>query len=65
MPTTGSLGDANCNVEAVEFANSAQLSSILTQLLNSTYFRLFKVRRRAPAGVSNLPVPKTLTGSVS
>jgi hypothetical protein len=45
--SAGSLGDANCNVEAVEFANSAQLSSILTQLLNSTYFRLFKVSGRA------------------
>jgi hypothetical protein len=44
-------------VEAVEFANSAQLSSILTQLLNSTYFRLFKVWRRAAVGVWNLPVP--------
>lgn len=44
----GNLDDANCNVEAVEFANSAQLSSIFEELLNTSYFRLFKVRVPAP-----------------
>ena len=39
----GPLEDTTCNVEAVEFANSVQLSSILKELLNTTYFRLFKV----------------------
>jgi hypothetical protein len=36
--------DATCNVEAVETANTAQLNTILMQLSNTTYFRLWKVK---------------------
>ena len=39
---TGPLEDAKCNVENVESANSEQLNSLLMELTNTTYFRLFK-----------------------
>ena len=39
----GSLEDTKCNVEVVQEANAAQLSSIFGALLNSTFFRLFRV----------------------
>lgn len=39
----GSVGDAACDVEDVENANEAQLHSILHELTNTTYFRLFQV----------------------
>jgi hypothetical protein len=50
LPCIGHVEDTRCNVEAVEFANSAQLSSILEELLNTTYFRLFKVRPQFSTG---------------
>ena len=39
----GAVGDASCDVEDVESANEAQLHSILSELTNTTYFRLFQV----------------------
>ena len=39
----GAVGDASCDVEDVEGANEAQLHSILSELTNTTYFRLFQV----------------------
>ena len=39
----GAVGDAACDVEDVENANEAQLHSILNELTNTTYFRLFQV----------------------
>ena len=39
----GAVGDATCDVEDVERANEAQLHSILSELTNTTYFRLFQV----------------------
>eukprot|EP00398_MALV-I-01_sp_L67-1_P000866 gene866-51_t len=39
----GSLEDTKCNVEVVQEANAAPLSSIFGALLNSTFFRLFRV----------------------
>eukprot|EP00899_Mesostigma_viride_P015520 jgi/Mesvir1/2396/Mv22140-RA.1 len=39
----GYIEDATCNVQAVEQANRAQLHSILEDLVNTTYFRLFKI----------------------
>jgi len=39
----GAVGDAACDVEEVERANEAQLHSILSELTNTTYFRLFQV----------------------
>ena len=39
----GAVGDATCDVEEVERANEAQLHSILSELTNTTYFRLFQV----------------------
>ncbi|KAJ9468581.1 Fumarate reductase [Diplonema papillatum] len=35
--------DIKCSVEDVEIANSRQLYSILNEVVNTTYFRLFKV----------------------
>ena len=46
---TGPLEDAKCNVENVESANSEQLNSLLMELTNTTYFRLFKVDLSANA----------------
>jgi flavocytochrome c len=40
---SGPVEDANCNVENVESANDDQLNSILMELTNRTYFRLYKV----------------------
>ena len=40
---SGTVGDANCNVETVETANDDQLNSILMELTNTTFFRLYKV----------------------
>ena len=40
---TGPLEDAKCNVEDVEIANTQQLSALLNDLANSTYFRLFQI----------------------
>jgi len=48
---TGPLEDAKCNVEDVEIANTQQLSALLNDLANSTYFRLFQI---------NLEVDETL-----
>ena len=39
----GSLEDTKCNVEVVQEANAVQLASIFGALLNSTFFRLFRV----------------------
>eukprot|EP01125_Pyxidicula_operculata_P001058 TRINITY_DN1093_c2_g1_i1.p1 TRINITY_DN1093_c2_g1~~TRINITY_DN1093_c2_g1_i1.p1 ORF type:complete len:1151 (-),score=306.48 TRINITY_DN1093_c2_g1_i1:55-3507(-) len=39
----GKLEDALCNVEQVDLANIQQLHSILKELENTTYFRLFHV----------------------
>ena len=39
----GSVGDASCDVKDVEGANEAQLHSILSELTNTTFFRLFQV----------------------
>eukprot|EP00740_Mantoniella_antarctica_P008721 CAMPEP_0181370030 /NCGR_PEP_ID=MMETSP1106-20121128/13157_1 /TAXON_ID=81844 /ORGANISM="Mantoniella antarctica, Strain SL-175" /LENGTH=134 /DNA_ID=CAMNT_0023486693 /DNA_START=246 /DNA_END=646 /DNA_ORIENTATION=+ len=39
----GEVGDARCNVEEVELANEQQLSQILRELTDTTYFRLFQV----------------------
>jgi len=43
MCIEGPLGDAECSAEAVERANSEQLHSILQELTNTTFFRLFRV----------------------
>uniref|UniRef100_A0A7S3STQ9 FAD-dependent oxidoreductase 2 FAD-binding domain-containing protein n=1 Tax=Emiliania huxleyi TaxID=2903 RepID=A0A7S3STQ9_EMIHU len=40
---TGPLVDAQCNVETVEEANSAQLHALLTELSETTFFRLVHV----------------------
>lgn len=40
---SGPLDDAQCDVNAVEEANSKQLHSILTELDDSTYFRLMHI----------------------
>ena len=40
---TGPLDDAQCDVNAVEAANTKQLHSILEELANSTYFRLMHI----------------------
>ena len=42
-PPTGEVGDAKCNVEEVEAANERQLHGLLSELTNTTYFRLFQV----------------------
>jgi hypothetical protein len=41
---SGPVDDAKCDVEMVEGANAAQLHSLLMELSNSTFFRLFKVK---------------------
>ena len=41
---SGPLTDTTCNIETVEQANSAQLSLLLNELTDSTFFRLFRVR---------------------
>ncbi len=40
---TGQLDDAQCDVHAVESANSKQLHNILEELSNTTYFRLMHI----------------------
>ena len=40
---TGPLDDAQCDVNAVESANSKQLHSIFEELANTTYFRLMHI----------------------
>ena len=40
----GSIEDAHCDIESVQKANSEQLHTILAQLTNTTFFRLFQVR---------------------
>uniref|UniRef100_A0A7S4L0X3 Cytochrome b5 heme-binding domain-containing protein n=1 Tax=Guillardia theta TaxID=55529 RepID=A0A7S4L0X3_GUITH len=40
---SGPVDDAQCDVEAVEKANSQQLHSILSELVNTTYFRLLQI----------------------
>lgn len=35
--------DAKCDVEAVEQANNAQLHAIMDEIMNTTYFRLFRI----------------------
>jgi ERO1-like protein alpha len=40
---SGPLEDARCDVEAVEIANNKQLYSIVEELVNTTYFRLFQI----------------------
>eukprot|EP00912_Choanoflagellata_sp_UC4_P001576 UC4_evm1s999 len=39
----GKIDDASCDVDAVEKANDLFLFSLLDELSNTTYFRLFKV----------------------
>jgi hypothetical protein len=45
---SGPLLDTKCNVETVELANTHQLSSILNELTDNTFFRLFRVRLDMP-----------------
>jgi len=40
---SGPLVDAQCNLETVETANQAQLHALLTELSESTFFRLIRV----------------------
>ena len=40
---SGPLDDARCDVEAVESANNKQLFTIVEELVNTTYFRLFQI----------------------
>ena len=40
---SGPLEDATCNIENVEEANHGELNKLLKELINTTYFRLFKV----------------------
>ena len=40
---SGPLEDASCNIETVEEANHEQLNKLLQEIVNTTYFRLFKV----------------------
>jgi hypothetical protein len=44
----GAVGDARCNVEEVQSANEHQLHEILSELTNTTYFRLFQVDLNRP-----------------
>lgn len=39
----GDIGDAKCSVESVEFAITGAFKEILSELLNCTYLRLFRV----------------------
>lgn len=43
MCPQGPVGDAMCDSEAVERANSEQLHSILQEITNATFFRLWRV----------------------
>eukprot|EP00958_Prasinococcus_capsulatus_P025421 scaffold4305_cov370-Prasinococcus_capsulatus_cf.AAC.1 len=44
----GSIEDAQCDMESVQKANSEQLHTILAQLTNTTFFRLFQVDLDTP-----------------
>ena len=43
----GPLEDAKCNIETIEEANIEQLNTLLNELINTTFFRLFKVNLSA------------------
>mmetsp|Transcript_3690 Transcript_3690/g.11574 ORF Transcript_3690/g.11574 Transcript_3690/m.11574 type:complete len:1144 (-) Transcript_3690:85-3516(-) len=42
-PFQGELDDASCNVEEVERANTQQLVALLNEVMNTSFFSLFKV----------------------
>lgn len=53
MPTpTGNIDDVSCNVEQLEEANDSQLHSILMDLIQTSFFKNFKVDldQRCPVG---------------
>ena len=54
---SGPLEDAKCNIETIEEANIEQLNTLLNELINTTFFRLFKVNLSAkcPFWKSNEP----------
>jgi len=62
--TVGEIGDARCSVEAVEFANSVQLREILSELLNTTYMRLFRVNMQNDCNVQ-WKIPSTSSSASS
>eukprot|EP00466_Bigelowiella_natans_P018075 jgi/Bigna1/138510/aug1.45_g13218 len=63
---SGPLDDAKCNIEAVDMANNVQLACILSDLMDTTFFRLFTVdlERKCPFfQKSELPkAPETCSG---
>eukprot|EP01127_Copromyxa_protea_P017657 TRINITY_DN5414_c0_g4_i1.p1 TRINITY_DN5414_c0_g4~~TRINITY_DN5414_c0_g4_i1.p1 ORF type:complete len:1142 (-),score=252.37 TRINITY_DN5414_c0_g4_i1:82-3507(-) len=60
LATQAEENDMYCSVESVEYANSNQLSSILEELLNTTYFRMFRVdmHKECTLGLSKTPQTK-------
>ncbi len=42
--STSFLEDAKCSIETIENANTKQLHSILREVVDTTFFRLFRVR---------------------
>jgi hypothetical protein len=42
-PWSGPIDDASCDVESVEHANSMQLAGILSELVNTSFFRLLSI----------------------
>eukprot|EP00471_Norrisiella_sphaerica_P001622 CAMPEP_0184483904 /NCGR_PEP_ID=MMETSP0113_2-20130426/5582_1 /TAXON_ID=91329 /ORGANISM="Norrisiella sphaerica, Strain BC52" /LENGTH=1180 /DNA_ID=CAMNT_0026864573 /DNA_START=183 /DNA_END=3725 /DNA_ORIENTATION=- len=55
---SGPLDDAKCNVEAVDTANNVQLACILSDLMDTTFFRLFTVDLDRDCPFFNKAVPK-------
>ena len=49
FPTRTPLEGLNCTAETVQLANSAQLCSILSELSESTFFRLVRINPESPA----------------
>eukprot|EP01063_Lacrimia_lanifica_P027523 TRINITY_DN3875_c0_g2_i1.p1 TRINITY_DN3875_c0_g2~~TRINITY_DN3875_c0_g2_i1.p1 ORF type:complete len:1108 (+),score=473.13 TRINITY_DN3875_c0_g2_i1:112-3435(+) len=54
----GSLAGTTCTVEAVEKVNFQQLNTILEELLNTTFFRIFKVDLHRPCYRDETVKPK-------
>jgi len=55
---SGPLDDAKCNIEAVDQANNAQLACILSDLMDTTFFRLFPVKLGKECPFFNKAEPK-------
>eukprot|EP00038_Savillea_parva_P021364 m.34421 g.34421 ORF g.34421 m.34421 type:complete len:1215 (+) comp5137_c0_seq2:283-3927(+) len=64
-PVRGEVDDTSCNVEEVERANSQQLGALLNDVMNTSFFSLFKVNLEEQCKFWRPTTPGTAEGAAT